>query len=210
MRNKNRVIAYVDGFNLYFGMKKKWSNRYLWLDLVRLSESLLKDSQELEAVKYFTSRVSQRPGNWGKWKRQNTYLEALEAIGDVTFYYGHYIDKSVSCRRCGANWYGAEEKKTDVSIAVELLCDAHDDRFDTAIVISGDSDLSPPIKAVIARHPNKRVIVAFPPGRHSNELSAVSTSAFPIRESRFRKSRLPLEISKRDGNILRCPNRWRN
>ena len=131
-------------------------------------------------VKYFTSRVSQRPGNWGKWKRQNTYLEALIAIGDVTFYYGHYIDKSVRCRRCGATWHDAEEKKTDVTIAVELLCDAQDDRFDTAIVVSGDSDLSPPVTAVIARHPQKRVIVAFPPGRHSSELSTVSTNAFTI------------------------------
>ena len=210
MSYNNRVIVYIDGFNLYYGIKEKWNNRYLWLDLKRLSQSLLKGSQQLAAVKYFTSRVSQRPGNSGKWKRQNTFLEALEAIGGIEFYFGHYIDKSVRCRRCGAEWYGAEEKKTDVTIAVELLCDAQDDRFDTAIVVSGDSDLSPPVTAVIARHPQKRVIVAFPPGRHSSELSTVSTNAFTIRESRFRKSRLPLEVKKQDGHILRCPKRWGN
>ena len=37
---------------------------------------------------------------------------------------------------------------TDVNIAVELLQDAFQDAFDTAILISADSDLIAPIAAV--------------------------------------------------------------
>ena len=56
---------------------------------------------------------------------------------------------------------------TDVNIAVELLGDAQDDVFDTAMVVSGDSDLYGPIEAVRRRYPHKRVVVAFPPDRVS-------------------------------------------
>ena len=38
----NRVISYIDGFNLYFGLKDKGWKRYYWLDLAALSGALLK------------------------------------------------------------------------------------------------------------------------------------------------------------------------
>jgi len=37
-----RVIAYIDGFNLYFGLKSKGWKRYYWLDLSELCLRLLK------------------------------------------------------------------------------------------------------------------------------------------------------------------------
>lgn len=33
----NRVIAYIDGFNLYFGLKADHGRKYLWLDLQALA-----------------------------------------------------------------------------------------------------------------------------------------------------------------------------
>ncbi len=53
-----RVIAYIDGFNLYFGLKAMGWRRYYWLDLFKLSRNLLKTNQELVAVKYFTAHGS--------------------------------------------------------------------------------------------------------------------------------------------------------
>jgi hypothetical protein len=55
---KKRVITYIDGFNLYYGLKEKGWKRYYWLDIRKLSESLLKPWQELNEVKYFTARIS--------------------------------------------------------------------------------------------------------------------------------------------------------
>jgi hypothetical protein len=37
-----RVTAYVDGFNLYFGLKDSSFKRYYWLDVSALAQSLLK------------------------------------------------------------------------------------------------------------------------------------------------------------------------
>jgi hypothetical protein len=52
-----RVVAYVDGFNLYFGLKNGYGRRYHWLGLQALATSLLQPGQELREVQYFTAGV---------------------------------------------------------------------------------------------------------------------------------------------------------
>ncbi len=54
-----RVKAYVDGFNLYHGLKTRHGRKYLWLDLQALAVRLLKPSQHLVA------RMSRVPWNFG-------------------------------------------------------------------------------------------------------------------------------------------------
>jgi hypothetical protein len=57
-----RVIAYVDGFNLYYGLKEAGYERYLWLDVHGLVRNILNPAtQTLVRVNYFTSRVSDPP-----------------------------------------------------------------------------------------------------------------------------------------------------
>ena len=97
---------------------------------------------------------------------------------------------------------------TDVNIAVELLGDAQDDAFDTAIIVSGDSDLRGPVQAVRSRYPDKRVIIAFPPRRHSVALRNVATGAFIIGRDVFRDSQFPEQVAKPDGYMLTRPPRW--
>jgi len=40
-----RVTVYIDGFNLYFGLRDQYGRKYLWLDLQALAESLLRAGQ---------------------------------------------------------------------------------------------------------------------------------------------------------------------
>ena len=47
---EERVIVYVDGFNLYYGLKSKGWQRYYWLDVQRLGENLLLPGQVLVLV----------------------------------------------------------------------------------------------------------------------------------------------------------------
>ena len=82
-----RVIAYVDGFNLYFGLKEKGWSRYYWLNIYVLCRNLLKPPQQLILVKYFTSRI---PGPPDKRKRQSAFLDALGTVPEIKSYYGKY------------------------------------------------------------------------------------------------------------------------
>lgn len=97
---------------------------------------------------------------------------------------------------------------TDVNIATHLLVDAYQDNYDSALLISGDSDLVPPVKSINSLFPNKRVFIGFPPKRYNNSLSLVSKGHFVIGRKKFIENQLPLEIKKPDGYILRKPKEW--
>lgn len=144
VQKKERVVVYIDGFNLYFGIIDAGYEKYKQLNLKSLSCNLLRPDQELCAIKYFTSRVGNNPD---KQKRQSTYIEALDSV-DIKIYYGNYQRDKVECRRCGNIWPVYHEKMTDVNIATQIIFDAYQDKYDMAMLISGDSDLVPPIRAV--------------------------------------------------------------
>ena len=203
-----RVVAYVDGFNLYFGLKHSGFKRYYWLDAAALAASLLKPGQQLVASHYFTARIRDNGHNVADRKRQNDYLEAL-ALQGVKCQFGHYLEKTRECRKCHASWPDYEEKMTDVNIAIQLLLDALDDVFDVALVISGDSDLTTPIHRVRQRFPAKRVIVAFPPRRYSSELKRCASGYLIIGEDKLRANQLPASLVKPDGFMLQRPITWR-
>lgn len=203
-----RVIAYVDGFNLYFGLKNSGYKRLYWLDARALSTNLLKEGQTLSAVHYFTARIRDNGKNQEDQKRQNTYIEALQCSG-AQCQFGHYLEKTRTCRKCQASWPDYEEKMTDVNIAIQMMADAFDDAFDTALVISGDSDLTTPIQRIRERYPSKRVIIAFPPKRHSSELKRVANGHLTIGEDKLRASQFPEQLTKPDGFVLSRPTTWK-
>jgi len=204
-----RVMSYFDGFNLYFGLRSKNWKKYYWLDLYALSANLLKPGQTLEKVHYVTSRSKTNGHNVVDMQRQNTYLEALAVNPSIQIQYGHYLEKIKTCRFCGATWSDYEEKMTDVNIAVQLLSDAQDNLFDVALVCSGDSDLVTPVRKLRELYPVKQVIVVFPPGRHSAELTKVATASFTIGEAKLRKSQMPNTVQRADGFNLQRPAHWK-
>ena len=201
-----RVITYVDGFNLYFGLRSRGWNRYYWLDIRLLAQNLMKPNQRLTLTKYFTARIAGPPD---KKERQSAYIEALETLGEFEIFRGKYQLNPRQCSRCGFQDEVPNEKMTDVNIAVEILQDAYQDKFDVALLISADSDLVPPVRAVRELFPKKRVVVASPPGRHSVDLADSADGSFFIGRAKIAKSLLPEEIRKPDGYVLRCPPTWR-
>lgn len=204
LTKNERVIVYVDGFNLYFGMLDAGFDYCKWLNIKLLVCNLLQNNQTLVEIKYFTSRVSNNPE---KQKRQNTYLEALESVG-VNIYYGNYQSDKIECKRCGNIWPTYNEKMTDVNIATQILIDAFQDKYDMAMLISGDSDLVPPIKSVHEIFKNKRVFVAFPPKRHNQSVALMAKGSLTIGRKKLVDSQFELEVPKRDGYILKKPKDW--
>lgn len=200
----NRVIVYIDGFNLYFGMKDAGFNQCKWLDINKLIHTYLTANQQLVAIKYFTSRVTNNPQ---KQRRQTIYIEALETTG-VKMVYGLYKAKNIECENCGHLWSISNEKMTDVNIATHLIIDAFQDKYDTAILVSGDSDLVPPIKAVHENFPKKAVSVFFPPSRHNNSVAAFAKGSQIIGRKKLIDCQFADEVKKRDGYILLKPSEW--
>jgi uncharacterized LabA/DUF88 family protein len=213
-----RVIAYIDGFNLYFGFKSKAYQRYYWLNIQAMAENLVKPYQQLVTTKYFTARISgpepadesaQARRMEDKRRRQALFLEALDTLSNCSIYYGHYMGNIVSCRGCGRNWPDHEEKMTDVNIATEMLVDSFENKCDSILLISADSDLVPAIRGVKRLFPAKRIVVFFPPGRFSAQLKLVADKQFTIGRGTLAKSQFPDQIIKPDGHVLMRPEKWR-
>ncbi len=209
MSDPQRVIVYIDGFNLYYGLKDANLKRLLWLNLRALCLKFLQPGQTLSKVNYFTARVSDTAWDQNKSHRQNTFLEAVATQPDVEMYFGKYLSKPVRCNRCGNEWQKFEEKMTDVNIAVQLLTDAYGDAFDVAILVSGDSDLVGPIQQIRLFSTNKKVIVAFPPRRNSEDLKKAANAYFRIGKRKLAQSQFEESVKKADGFVLQRPAKWK-
>jgi uncharacterized LabA/DUF88 family protein len=136
-----KVSVYIDAFNLYFGLMERGLANERWLDLRLLSTHLFRPNESLVSVKFFTSFVKDNPD---KEKRQRTYLSALQHMG-VEIIHGNYQKNIVSCKRCGHSWRPGNEKMADVNIATHLIFDAVRNKYDKALLVSGDTDLVPPV-----------------------------------------------------------------
>lgn len=199
------VIAYIDGFNLYNGLRDGYGRRYLWLDLEVMCRRLLNPGQMLTRVNYFTAAVRDRPDSL---RRQQKFWNALDVQCPLVHVHaGRFQKKQFKCRSCGVGWTSYEEKETDVAIAVALVEDASQHAFDMALIVSADSDLCPAVRAVRRLHPASSVVAAFPPRRTSGDLAAVVDAHFTIAERKLSASLLPNQVH---GNkqIFGRPGAW--
>lgn len=201
------VICYVDGFNLYHGLRSRHGKKYYWLDLWMLASRFLLPGQVLQKLVYCTSRIKDDPAGE---QRQSTYIDALLATHpQMIAVMGHYLSKEMTCRQCQASFKKYEEKMTDVNIACHLLEDAMDQQFDVALLISADSDLVPPVSLVKRRWPQKKMIVLFPPGRQSHQLRLVASGYKNISEADLRQCQLPSVVNSPQGRTYFRPAEWR-
>lgn len=214
----DRVIAYVDGFNLYHGIVAGGFGRYKWLNIHALAANLLDPGQQLVKTKYFTARLAgPRPADRKEYakelearrKRQNNFLEAIGTIPEVEIFYGHYQEKPMECRKCSHTWMGWEEKMSDVAIATELLVDTFSSSYDTALIISGDGDLVPPIKVVRKLFGHKKIYVSFPPERFATSLQqSCHKLVDSVHGGNLSVCQLPEEVTLPSKYVLRRPVEW--
>jgi len=196
-------MVYVDGFNLYFGIVSTYP-KTKWLNIWQLAKNLLKPHQNLIGVKYFTSLVSNNPP---KEKRQRDYISALQTT-PLQIIYGHYQSKPTFCNKCGHSWNDNEEKMTDVNIAVNMISDAIEDKYDTAFLISGDSDLVPAINTIHKYFTNKRVLVIFPPNRHNISVKNSAKGSFILGRKKLVASQFPITVVTKTGYQITKPSSW--
>ncbi|MFN0070462.1 MAG: NYN domain-containing protein, partial [Chloroflexota bacterium] len=151
-----RTNIYVDGFNLYYGLKyyERQGRLYKWLDINALCTAELPGST-IHRIRYCTARVQPRDDP-RQPQRQQAYFRALETIPGLKIFLGHFLEddkwmplfdsKKIPPEK--AHVIHTEEKGSDVNLASLMLCDAFDGDFDLAVLISNDSDLKMPIEIV--------------------------------------------------------------
>jgi uncharacterized LabA/DUF88 family protein len=80
--------------------------------------------------------------------------------------------------------------------------------FDTALLVSGDSDLCPAIRAARRLAPETRIIAVFPPRRVSDPLRAVTDGTYWLGRDKLHRAQLPQKIVIGDGIVVERPGYW--
>lgn len=214
-----RVRVYIDGFNLYYGaLKSRPASR--WLDLVALSR-LLRPGDTIDVIRYFTARVkgdrdARAPG------RQKLYLAALGTLPLVTVHFGQFrthpvgmpLADPVQGRTRIARALKTEEKGSDVNLATYLLLDGFDGLYESAMVISDDSDLEAPVREANRRFGPIHVIsprgpMSTPAGPKAlYQMSHAGSSWTPLDPALLLAAQLPSPLRLRSGRSIHRPPTW--
>lgn len=163
---KMRVKGYIDGMNFYEASKdKKWYPAG-WCNWRETIAGYCPGAEI--SICYFTTLYRGR--NVKRQERQDLHLRAMREVAKAEIIEGSCRERPLKCPECKTAirctcgcTSRLTEKMTDVNIAVRLIEDAVDDRFDRAYLVTADVDLIPAIHAVLRRHPHSRVDVLLPP-----------------------------------------------
>lgn len=218
-----RLSVLVDGFNLYHSIeelihKRSFPAATKWLDLVGLANSFLHQIEipgrkEVVSVDYFTAyahhKMEEDPLHV---KRHEIYMRALADSG-VKCHIHRFKKRHKNCKVCGERFKFHEEKETDVAMAIKLLRIFVEKQADVAVLVTGDTDIAPAVRAVLDMFPEAVVWFAFPYERRNKELAGavqVRGGSFKIGEKAYERHRLPDPYPMKVGDALPMPVKWRS
>lgn len=221
------IWVYIDGFNLYNGVLAR--GPYKWLDLSAFARNLM-PNDSIGRVKFFTASIIPRPTDPLQHIRQQAYWSALRTKGDIEIIQGLFkprykwlpladdIEALQKLADLGNNMtgtqvnkvrvYKVEEKGTDVNLASHLINDAHLGRYDTAVIVSNDSDLVEAIKLV--RTDAGKTVGVFKPrnGKRLSEIQTVASFYRNIENSVLAVSQFPDPVTTSAGSLITKPTTW--
>lgn len=230
-----RTIAYVDGYNLYYGRLSDTEHK--WLDIVQLMERLTlvaSPTATLDKVRYFTAPVLARFARRGdaSVNAQNIYHEALkfkhpDRFDIVLGYHQAQIDKMMRAappakpsKDDRVDVWRLNEKQTDVNIALAMYRDAAQGRCDQIVLCSNDTDAEPVLKALKADFPQIAIGVvatvapsnrpgATPSTPPMSSLHKYATwSVACLSDADLQAAQLPRHLPRPKRKPLRQPAHW--
>jgi len=146
--NTTRVMIFIDGSNLHWGMKayNRENRTNLKIDYSKLVSLLLK-GRSLVRVMYYCSKPVP-PGRTSQIKFLD-YLRSVEI---------QVIEKPLKTRYDPvSNSSRYVEKGVDVALATDLIGMAWEDAYDVAVIVSGDSDYVGAVRKVMSKGRNVEV-----------------------------------------------------
>lgn len=204
----DRITFYVDGYNLYRGIKQEYGRKWLWLDIGGLCADITDSAQQIQAIHYCTAMSK---GDAASRKRQEDYWKALRTVPLLKRHLGRFQDIPRYCKApgCGAMVGRFSEKQTDTRLASLMVADAMADRTDVLALICGDEDLVPPVQVIRSECPDKSVLVCLPPARKCGKLRKASKgNVLNISEQMIRTNQFPDTVPIKGGQVCR-PDHWR-
>ena len=212
---KQKVIAYIDGFNLFYSSLK--GTKYKWLDIWSMCSALLLPNQKLVAVKYFSAQIGAAYSNPGKPFRQKIYLEVLQTNPKIEVKLGYFSTHTVKMPKADDFKNGKitlveviknEEKGTDVNLAVQMAVDAIKNEFDYAMLFSNDSDMAYAVQIASQECKKKVGLYIDRKAVTFKELRKNVSYIRSITPKILASHQFPNEIKISDERIIKKPKEW--
>ncbi|GBR72817.1 hypothetical protein NO1_0281 [Candidatus Termititenax aidoneus] len=198
----NRVVCFIDGFNLYHAIDNLGFNHFKWLDIPKLMNLFVdKKLQKIEAIYYFSAYAYWRQSS----ARHKLYVSALTRNGVIPVM-GKFKQKNKKCNKCGNSWIAHEEKESDVNLALYLVKSAFYKQYDEAFIVTQDSDFAPALKMAKEVNPEAKLKIITPPNIiPSRELVRIADKAASIKASHLQKCLLLEKITSPGGMTISRP-----
>lgn len=163
-----RIMVFYDGNyfkqgQIYFRYKEKRG----WFSLPELHNFFEKyvasktkassDVTKVVAAHYYDGRLTTNVALGDQLERERDFEMALIAAGIVP----HYLPVSEIAKPGATNdqvTYKLAQKGVDVELAIDVLDHAHENRYDVAILVTGDTDFVPLVRRVTSL--NKHALIA--------------------------------------------------
>lgn len=145
-KNKNkkeRVAVFIDGSNLHYKLKDLGIHNLPYFQYGNFSFWLSK-ARDLVSKKYYIGVVRANNDDVKGQKLRKNQIRLFNHLASKQC--GFFVERGYIMKNDGVY----HEKGVDVKMAVDLVVGAYEDLYDTAILISSDTDLIPAIEKVKA------------------------------------------------------------
>jgi len=147
-KQDRRVAVYVDGSNFYHKLKDLGIKNCTYYKYGALANHLAR-GRDVIGKRYYIGVIRAKAGDARAKKMQENQVNLFNHLGSKQERFS--VQRGFLMKNDGV----FHEKGVDVKMAVDILVGAYEDLYDTAILLSSDTDLIPAIEK--ARLLGKRV-----------------------------------------------------
>lgn len=216
------VVALIDGFNMYGALNTKVRGKYpfakyKWVNYWTLMEQFLQAGEDLKDAYFFTTYPEDGMWEWKTKRARHVALVDVQRDAGVEVIMGRFAPRKRQCLvpaaqgGCGKQFIRHEEKRTDVNVAVKLVSLAYERCYNTAFLVTADSDLIAAVEQAKICHPEGRIVNVVPIGRlwEARHLKPAVDAQRRMKERHLTSAVLPSNVTLANGRIIQCPNEWR-
>ncbi|MBU0898432.1 MAG: NYN domain-containing protein [Nanoarchaeota archaeon] len=139
--SEERIMIFIDGSNFYHGIKENIKGvKEKDIDFQKLGK-LIAGKRKLIRIYYYNAPLD-RTFNQEKYKKQQQFFDKLGKTPNLKL-----ILVRMQKRKLDGKIYYVV-KGDDIHIATDMIVLASKNAYDTAVLVSGDGDFVPAIKAV--------------------------------------------------------------
>ncbi len=142
-----KVSIFIDGNNFYYGLRNIYKNSKNLIEFnFQKFTDFLANKREIINIFYYNAKLD-KSKNLNKYESQQRFFNKIKRIPKFNLILCRLLKRKIR----GTNEFYYVLKEDDIHMAVDIVEGACDSKFDIAILVSGDRDFVPVVKAVKKR-----------------------------------------------------------